>query len=161
MINEGNVGNEECFEVNGSTDSMASNLLEKGRYKFVVKDATNFTSSNNNKCVKLVITVEGRTIFDNLLLEGQMSWKWRQFLFAIGIRDKRTAFTVPKNKIVGGEGLVDIGVKDRTLGDGSIIKENKINSYSPIEEETAPIKGVEPEEETKIEPEKKEDDDDL
>ena len=134
--------NDEVFEVNGSTDAAVSNVLEKGRYKFVVLDASNFISQNQNKCVKITLSVGKGKVYDNLLIEGQMSWKWRQFLFAIGIRDKRQAFSVPRSKIVGAEGLVDIGIKDRMLDDGTTVKENKVSSYSPIEQEAAPMTGV-------------------
>lgn len=136
---------EEMFEVFGSTDLPMSNVLEKGRYKFMIKDISNFVSQAGNRCIKVTLDIDGKKIFDNLMPEGKMAWKWNQLLFSIGIRQKGTHFTIPKSKIVGKEGLVDIGVKDRALDDGSIIKENKVNSYSPIEQEVAPIKGVEPE----------------
>lgn len=139
------VENDESFEVNGSTEQMVSNILEQGRYPFEVKEATNYTSKSGNKCIKVEIDVNGKKMTDYLSIEGKMEWKWRQFLFAIGIRDKRTSFSVPKSKIIGVTGLVDIGTKDRTMEDGTIIRENITRSYSPIEEATAPITGVPPE----------------
>ena len=139
---------EESFDVNGSTDAPVSNVLEKGRYSFKVKDITSFISKAGNNCIKVILSFDGKLINDTLMQEGQMSYKWRQFLYAIGIRKKATNFSVPKSKIVGAQGLADVGVKDRVLDDGSTVKENRISSYSPISQEVAPIKGVEPEEET-------------
>lgn len=142
---------EETFIVNGATNEKVSNIIEKGRYAFVVKDISNFISKAENVCMKLTIDIDGKFFNDILMPEGKMEFKWRQFLYAIGIRDKRVKFDVPKSSIVGKTALVDIGIKDRVLDDGSIIKENKINFYSPIEQEIAPINGVEPEVEFKKE----------
>jgi len=138
--------NEDEFEVTGSTDSPSSNVLEKGRYPFEVISIDHHTAvSSGNKSAKVILMVEGLRIRDFLPFEGVMVWKWKQFLFSIGIRDKRKKFIVKKELIVGKKGLVDVGVKDSTYNDGTIMKENMVRSYSPIKEEVAPIKGVEPE----------------
>jgi len=137
--------NEETFEVHGSTDLPVSNLLEKRRYEFEVTEVSNFTSAKGNRCAKLSLAIEGKKITDILLLEGKMEWKWRQFLFAIGIRDRRTDFSVGRSAIVGKKGLVDVGVRDRVMEDGVIVKDNTIRSYSPIQSPSAPVAGVEPE----------------
>lgn len=133
------------------TEKMASNLLEKGRYEVETIDINQSVSQNGNKYYKAVLqTKEGVRITDFLLCEGAMKWKWSQYLYAVGIRQKGQ-FQVAKSRLVGAKCLADVGVKTRTLDDGSIIKENKVNSYSPIEQATAPIKGVEPEEPTETE----------
>ena len=142
----------ETFEVNGSTDAPVSNLLEKGRYKFKVKSIVNHTARTGNKCAKVEMIVNDKKLTDFLILNGQMSWKWRQFLHAIDIRNKATKFEVSKDNIEGREGLVDIGIKTRTYDDNSTAQENTTISYSPIEEEEAPIKGVELEEDVKQNP---------
>jgi len=140
--------NEDEFEVTGSTDSPSSNVLEKGRYPFEVLSIEHHTAaSSGNKSNKVVLMVEGLRIRDYLPVEGVMIWKWKQFLYSIGIRDKRKKFIVKKELMVGKKGLVDIGVKDSSYGDGTSGKENMVRSYSPIKDEVAPIKGVEPEDE--------------
>lgn len=133
---------DEEFKVYGKTDQPVSNVLEKGRYKFKVKDVNRHTSGAGNLCMKIELAINSHTLTDFLITEGSMEWKYRQFLFAIGIRDKRTSFSFKKSRVIGAEGLCDVIVKDKSLDDGSTIKQNNIQSYSPIEEETAPMKDV-------------------
>ncbi len=134
----------EPFEVGGSTDKPVSNVLEKARYKFIVKEVTPHQSPNN-KCAKVVLQVEHVKITEYLVLTGEMSYKWRQFLFAIGIRDKREKWTVNPALIEGKEGLVDLGIKPNFHNPED--NDNYAMSYSPIKEESAPVAGVPAEEE--------------
>ena len=85
--------NEDEFDVNGATDSPSSNVLEKGRYKFEVTEIKHHTSQAGNKSARVILMVEGIRVTDYLPFEGTMIWKWKQFLFSIGIRDKRKKFT--------------------------------------------------------------------
>jgi len=133
--------NEEIFE-GSDTDLPSSNILEKGRYQVEVIDISSFTSKNDNKCNKAILRTDDKFILtDYLLAEGKMKWKWSQFLYAIGIR-RKGSFTITKDKIVGLKCLVDVGVRERVNDDGTTVKENRIYSYSPVEQETAPITGV-------------------
>lgn len=154
MNGENEVFDDE-FEVHGSTDQPVSDLLEKGRYPFEVSEIESHLSTAGNKCAVVRLRVAGRNIKDYLILEGKMEFRWRQFLFAIGIRDKATYFKVPKAKIVGGKGLVDIGIKTDRNG----FEVNVVRSYSPVAEEVAPLKDVPPEEAPPETP--AEDDDEL
>lgn len=133
---------EEMFEVNGATDLPVSNLLEKGRYRFVVKEVGSHISKAGNNCVDLKLDIDGKWLFTTLITTGKMEWKWRQFLFAVGIRDRREKFSVTKTSLLGKQGLVDVIVEDKAG-----YSKNEARSFSPIEKEEAPIKGVEPENE--------------
>lgn len=143
---ETNEGNVE-FPVNEWNNKPENNLLEKARYKFKVIDAVPHTASSGNECVKITFNVEGKRITDYLIrcdAQGKkhsMTYKFHNFLFAIGIRNTNKKFTISKNQMVGKEGLCDVSVKK----DGS---DNQINGYSPIEEATAPMNDVPPEGQT-------------
>lgn len=142
-FNPDELENEDVeFGVNEWKNEPESNLLEKGRYKGKVKDITSHVSKNMNECALVTFNVEGKRVTDYLIRcdsEGkkhQMTYKWHNFLFAIGIRNTNRKFAVSKSQIIGKECLVDIG------NDGT---DNKIYGYSPIEESAAPMTDVPPE----------------
>jgi len=137
---------EEMFECNMPTDKPISNVLEKGRYKFTVTEIVNGVSkSSGNKMNTVTLNVQGKKLTEYFPLGGNMDWKWGQFLRAIGIREKQASFLVSKKTILEGTGLVDIYIKNKSMEDGTLMPENKISSFSPIEQEIAPANGVEPE----------------
>jgi len=147
--------NEEMFAAE-DTDMPVSNLLEKGRYEVETIDIKQSISRAGNNTNKITLkTNDGFFLTDYFVFEGKMAWKWKQFLFAIGIRNKGQ-FQIPKSRLIGVKCLADIIIKERSMNDGTLIKENRITAYSPIIEETAPITGVEPEIEPAKETPKKE-----
>jgi hypothetical protein len=133
------------FEVNEFENRMTKNLLEKGRYKGKCVEAVPHVGKDSgNRCIKATTLVGDKRITDYLVLcdaEGKkhkMTYKAHNFLFACGIRNSKRSFTLKGSQVIGKEYLVDVSDKK----DGS---DNQINSYSPIEEETAPMEGVPPE----------------
>jgi len=133
------------FEVYGSTDQPSSNLLPAGRYQFTVLEIDKFSSKKGNPCVKVKIDVEGYHLTDIICIAEKLDWRWRQFLYAIGIRRSSKYFKVANTEIIGKTAMVDIVQRDRELEDGSTVPENRIRMYSSIEEQVAPVKGIEPE----------------
>lgn len=153
----------ETFEVEGWDNQPPSNVLETNRYKFkVVNIEPHVSAGKGNQCNKVTLDVEGHRVTDFLILKDvngkphSMSYKWRQFLYSIGIRNPGRSFVITKDKIIGGVGLVDIVKESKPLDSGITVFENKVRYYAPIDKDEAPIAGVEPEsEEQKSEPEKK------
>jgi len=156
---------EEIFGVSGWKNQANSSILERGRYPFKILDIRHHTSDAGNKCVIVDFRIEEIEISHYFILEDstgkkhRMAFMWANFLYAIGIRDKRQDFDIPKSRILAGEGLADVIVKPKPLDDGTSIPENKIRDFAPIEQETAPLKDVPPESESipklESEPEKK------
>ena len=143
---------EETFTVNDWQNKKVSNLLEKGRYPFEVEKIKNHTGPATMG-VWLDVRVEGKLITDYLTisdLQGkktQWSWKWNQFLFSIGFRNPNKRFEFTTKDVVGKKGLCDVSVKE---------EKNIITHFSPVEEATAPLTDVPPEENPPAsEPEKK------
>jgi hypothetical protein len=133
------------FDVYGSTDQANSNLLPAGRYQFTVVEINDFLSKKGNFCVKVKLDIETYHLTDIICIAEKIDWRWRQFLYAIGIRRPDKHFKISQEEIVGKTGMVDVVQKDRELDDGTSILENRIRMYSPIEEQVAPVAGVEPE----------------
>ena len=144
-----NFENEQGYPVNGATDLPNSNVLEKGRYKFTVTKMRKWKSAQQgNPCVEPTLEIDEHTVKDCFVLNNTIGQaRWRQFLYAIGIRDKRKFFNVTDDMIIGKSGTADVVIKDRKYQDGSTSPENKVQMYSLIGEQVAPIADV-PEETT-------------
>lgn len=147
---------EKMYHYDEPIEGAKSNIIEKGRYKFKVLDIEEKQSSNGNPMVDITFDIEGRKWKKNLMLNGQMKFLYHNFLHAIGIRNKGQSIDIPESRILEGVGMIDIGVRDRIMDDGSTMKENKIVNFSAIEEEKAPIAGVPSENETASAPVKDE-----
>lgn len=147
-LEEGDVS----FDVNEWENKPENNLLAKGRYKFKVLDVEARVANSGNNCVVVKLLVEKKRITDWLIRsdsEGkkhQMGFKWHNFLYAIGIRNTNSKFSVNKSQIVGAEGLCDVKVNKEGT-------DNAIDNYSPIESPTAGMSDVPPD---TSEPEKEE-----
>ena len=93
--------------VDGATDQPISNTLEKGRYVITTKEITPFVAnSTGNKCIKGVFVADGVKIHKNFVIKDvndkphQMAYQWKQYLYAIGLRDKRTSWTVKNTDLM-------------------------------------------------------------
>lgn len=141
------------ISVEGSTDCPVSNVLEKGRYLIEVKEIEPFNSQAGNLGIKVKFIADGVRVGKWFVLKDisgnahQMSYQWRQFLYASGFRDKRTTWAVNSNDLIGKKCMADIIKKDDQNGQ----PKNEITFFSPIEEQVAPIAGVPPEQETPTE----------
>jgi len=138
----------EVFGYNGEIEGIKSNVIEKGRYRFIAKDIYKKMSDAGNNLV--IITFEiwdvNKTqrmgnIKRSLMTdkEQRMSFLWHNFLFSIGIRSKG-AINIPKEKIIGAEGLIDLGLEKNNQDSSQ--DQNKILNFSPLEQPTAPISDV-------------------
>lgn len=140
--------NDEVFGYNGEIEGLKSNVIEKGRYRFKVTDIYKKISDagNNLVIVSFEIWDIGKTqimgrIKRSLMTdkEQKMSFLWHNFLFSIGIRSKG-AINIPKDKIIGAEGLIDLGIEKNNQD--TSLDQNKILNFSPILQPTAPISDV-------------------
>ena len=125
-----------------NTDKPSTNVLEKGRYEGEVMDIEKFVADSGNNCIRVYFQIEGRKKSDCFPRIASMEWKWSQFLYSIKIRQTGD-FQVTRERIVGQKCLIDV-IKKPTKTDPEIY-ENNIRGYSPIEEQTAPIADVPPE----------------
>ena len=145
---------EKMLEVYGSTDQPATNVLEPGRYKFQVKQIVRqWQSKKGNPCIEVEFIVGERTIKDTFVTAGKFDYRYRNFLFAIGIRKavkKGESFTISESEINGKQAMMDVAKVNEIFDDGFEYPTNKVRMYSPIQNDTAAIKGipVEPESDT-------------
>ena len=141
---EGQQTEDMEFTVNEWENNPVYNLLPKGLYEFKVFDANQRIAKSWNDCIVVVLNVQGKRIQDWLIrcdMEGkrhQMTYKFHNFLFAIGIRNTNKKFTVSKSQMVGKTGLCDVKLNKEGT-------DNAIDNYSPVEESVAPMKDVPPE----------------
>jgi len=140
------------IEINEWENRPQSNSLPKGRYPFETITGEYHYAPSGNKCLHLIQKIEGITMHDYPIIadkdgkKHKMSFKFFNYLFAIGIRNTNKKFTINTNTFKGAKGLCDVGIKEN--GD------NQIDNYSPIKEETAPMTDVPPENIPETEPEK-------
>lgn len=117
------------------TDQVLQDVLEPGRYKFKVLDVKPVTSKSGRKCARVVLelSTNAGTVrrFDTICLERKYDWRWRQFLFAIGIR-KKGEFKLTREEIIGREGWADIVQKERSIAGGVKVVDT-IRAYYPTD----------------------------
>lgn len=159
---------DEIFEIENWKNQPEQNVLEKGRYPAEVMSLEKHNSSAGNECNVVVFNVNDVylkkyfTLKDINKKRHSLAYFWNNFLYAIGIRDKRESFTISEKQILHKKCLVDIAKipdGEKKDSDGNPIYKNEIRSFSPIEQQTAPIKDVPPE--IEVEPEKEESIEDL
>jgi hypothetical protein len=148
MVDEREQDEDISFDVNEWENKSENNVIEKGRYRFKVINAVPHIAVSGNECVKVTLLVEKKRITDFLIRcdsqgkRTQQTYKFHNFLFALGIRNSNKRFTISKSQLVGKEGMCDVGYK---FNENKEPTDNQINGYSPIEEETAPANDVPPE----------------
>lgn len=117
------------------TDQVLQDVLEPGRYKFKVLDVKPVTSKSGRKCARVVLelSTNAGTVrrFDTICLERRYDWRWRQFLFAIGIR-RKGEFKLTREEIIGREGWADIVQKERSIAGGVKVVDS-IRAYYPTD----------------------------
>ena len=147
------------FPVYGDTDKPVTSVLPSGRYRFAVKEITDedfegekIISEKGNYSVQVILEIEGRRVKDYICISAGADWRWREFLYAIHIRQVlgrgQSTHRISDDEIIGKEGMVDIvesSYKDKRSGED--IPCNKVRLYTALDSETAPIKGVPPENE--------------
>ena len=130
-----------------------------GRYRFAVKEITDedfegkrIISEKGNYSVQVILEIEGRRVKDYICISAGADWRWREFLYAIHIRQVlgkgQPTRKISDEEIIGKEGMVDIidsSYKNKRTGED--VPCNKVRLYTALDNETAPIKGVPPENE--------------
>jgi len=134
---------EGAVNIDGSTDSPATALLNKGRYVGNPTEVTEFVSKQGNQCVKISLEVEGYDIEDVIIIK--LKWnmiRLRNFLYSIGMR-RSSGYKIHIEEINQNLKKVKVDVvigKDQEGGE-----RNEVKHYSSIDEEEAPVTGVPPE----------------
>lgn len=151
-------------EVTEWSNSPSSNVLEKGRYILETVLLKKHKSDSGNQCIYVEFMANNVKLKKYFVLKDvkgnphQLVYSWKNYLYAIGIRDPRKNFTINLDSLEGKKCKGDV-TKHRndeaSERAGFDIYENDIRYFSPIDKEEAPMKDV-PEEPSKEKPKEEE-----
>lgn len=134
---------DEVYEVQGNTESCNDNLPD-GKFKFKVTQTKGETNNYGSPCTRVWLEFEDGVKTDQLCREPKHDWRWKQFLYAIGIRRKpkegEVFYQVQASDLVGKEGIAE----RKTEGGYCNMKR-----YYAIDDKPAQIAGVSAEETVK------------
>ncbi len=140
----------------GSTDQPASNLIPKGRYELEVIALTSYTTKSKFKAAVIVsLLLDGKfKSSDLMVVEEGSDWRWKQFLYAIGVRRKlargEKVFNVTDEDVIGKKAFCDVIVDEEDPEN----PRNRISRYIPSDKKDVPASGVKPEPSVKETPKK-------